>query len=65
MLWLYIFFSKDYDTGNIYKPREEYLDTPDDLPFPVMDVNESEMSILVTIIQTGRESLKEYWTMTH
>ena len=33
-------------------------------PFPVTDVNESEMCILVTIIQTGHESLKKYLTMT-
>jgi len=41
------------------------MDTTDDLPFPVMDVNGSEMFILVTIIQTGHDGLKEYWTMTH
>jgi len=42
-----------------------FLDTTDDLPVQVTDVNESEMFILVTIIKTGHDSLKEYWTMTH
>jgi len=34
------------------------------LAFPVTDV-ESEIFILVTIIQTGHDSLKEYRTVRH